>query len=121
MNSPKQSLSVATLVLLACCGSAYALDDVAAAKRDLWCGLALDLVVDERPSDSAIDTATLERLTAGAEGLIRRGEAAYLELGYSDAALALERETLAQRVASELGTAAEDEPFSYEECRALID
>lgn len=112
---------IAALALLAAATPALALDGIEAADRDLWCGLAIDLVVNERPDDSAIDTATLGWLVSGAERLIGRGEAAYLERGFSQATLTKRREELARDVGIELSTPAEDEPHSYEECRALFD
>ncbi len=97
-----------------------ALSAIEAADRDLWCGLALELVVTERPADSAIEPAVLARLTAGAEQLLARGASSYLELGYSERVVEAKREELAQRVEAQLGTALKDEPFSYEECRTLL-
>lgn len=120
MSQSKKRPFIAALLLAASMHPALALDGIEAAERDLWCGLALAFVVEERPADSALDTATLDWLTTGAQALIQRGEAAYLEQGFSDAALVRERETLAGRVVHELGTVTADEPFSYEECRALF-
>ena len=113
-------LLLAAIAILVSSPGALALEALKAAERDLWCGLAIAFVVEERPADSAIDTATLEWLTTGSKSLIQRGEAAYLEQGYSEAALSQRREELAHSAATELGTPHKDEPFSYEECRALF-
>lgn len=94
-----------------------------ATAKDFWCGIAFDLAARDVPADAAPEVlAVTEPYKTGAETLIGRSKAAYLESGYTEEAFdALKVDTEAEILAQLSSTDPAIEPtYSFEDCAALI-
>ena len=94
------------------------------AERDLWCGVAFELMVADEPADASPEKLALAQPYAeGARRLIQRALPIYLESGYSDAALLADRQKLeasVSRVINGGGWNDGDQSPSFEDCKALL-
>lgn len=102
---------------------ALAQDVPAAREQDLWCGAAFTLAVRDVPETAAPEIKTVtEPYRLGAEMLVGRARAAFLEFGYTEEAFV---DLLAQTEAEVDKELASTDPsvaprFSFEDCAALI-
>lgn len=98
-------------------------DVPAAREQDLWCGAAFTLAVRDVPDAAAPEVKTVtEPYRLGAEMLVGRARAAYLEFGYTEEAFVeLLAETEAEVEAALSSTDSSlSPPYSFEDCAALI-
>lgn len=116
-------LLFASALLLAT--SATARDGVPAgvpegAYRDLWCGLAFTLAADEVGGETTpLQQAVIPRYTEGATMLIERAAAGYRQAGRSEQWFATHSDSIRAGIAGAI--ASDSEPYSLEECSALLD
>lgn len=115
------------LLALALCLSSTSLvraqDATAANATDLWCGVAFDLAVRDVPEAAAPEVKSVtEPYRAGAEMLIGRARAAYLETGFTEDDFNDLRSDTEQVVERELSSTdpAITPQHSFEDCAALI-
>lgn len=98
-------------------------DVPAAREQDLWCGAAFTLAVRDVPDSAAPEIkAVTEPYRAGADMLVGRARAAYLEFGYTEEAfgeLLAETEAEVDAVLSSTDPSLSP-PYSFEDCAALI-
>jgi hypothetical protein len=104
-------------------GAAHGQDIPADTTKDLWCGIAFDLAARDVPADAAPEILSVtEPYKKGAEMLIGRAKAVYLESGLAEEAFdTLRTETEATITAELASTDPAIEPqYSFEDCAALI-
>lgn len=98
-------------------------DVPAAREQDLWCGAAFTLAVRDVPETAAPEIKTVtDPYRAGAEMLVGRARAAFLEFGYTEETFT---DLLAQTEAEVEKELASTDPslaprYSFEDCAALI-
>lgn len=90
-------------------------------ERDLWCGLAFEIIAEQAPGDSTPEQKALAASYAeGGAMLTERARGVYLENGTTEERL----EELIARLRTEIDrqvNATSAEPaHSYEECRVLL-
>jgi hypothetical protein len=98
-------------------------DIPAATAKDLWCGLAFSMAARDVPTDAAPEIlAVTEPYRLGAETLIGRAKAIYLEAGVTDEAFETLRAETEAGIAAELASTdpAIEPQYSFEDCAALI-
>lgn len=92
-----------------------------AVRMEFWCGLAFTVVVRDAPSAAPPEQqAIIDRFVTGAEQLLSRASAAYLEAGHSEESLAAYRAELEPRIVAQVVTADEPPDYSFEQCSALL-
>jgi hypothetical protein len=89
------------------------------AYRDLWCGLAFTEAAGDAGGEiTELQQAVIPRYTEGAARLLTRAEAAYGEAGLSGERFKAHSDIVAAGIAAAI--ASDSEPFSFEECAALL-
>lgn len=93
--------------------------ELPAAHRDLWCGLAFDYAAGALPPDATPrQQEVIPHYAAGASMLMERAEEGYRRGGYGPARFAALRAALRAEIESGLGVA--DTPYSFQECDLLL-
>jgi hypothetical protein len=111
------------LAALALASPAPAQEIPEATAKDFWCGIAFDMASRDVPADAAPEVLSVTTpYKTGAETLLGRAKAIYLESGYTEEAFAaLRTETEAEIAAQLASTDPAIEPqYSFEDCAALI-
>lgn len=115
-------LSVLLFALLVA-GTAHGQDVPQDASKDFWCGVAFDMAARDVPVDAAPEIlAVTDPYREGAQMLIGRSKAIYLESGYTEEAFETLRAKTEADIAKELASTdpAIEPQYSFEDCAALI-
>jgi hypothetical protein len=110
-------------VCLLCAGLAQAQDVKPSIEVDLWCGVAFDLAVRDVPETAAPEVKSVtDPYRAGADMLLGRARAAYLEIGLTDDGFADLLSDTEDEVTRQLASTdpAISPQHSFEACAALI-
>ncbi|MHB1110247.1 MAG: hypothetical protein ACYCZU_08030 [Devosia sp.] len=92
-----------------------------AAKMDLWCGIAFNIVASDIPSDATEEQkAVVMQYTDGAQMLIDRATAAHMEAGYDDASFAAHKTEREAHVTAQVNMTGDQADYSFEQCSALL-
>lgn len=101
--------------------AAFAQEVPEAAKMDLWCGTAFNIVAADIPSDATDEQkAVVQQFTEGAVMLIDRATAAHMEAGYDEAGFAAHKAEREAYVTAQVNTTGDQADYSFEECSALL-
>jgi hypothetical protein len=115
-----QRLLAAVLIVLPTT-IAYAQDVPSAARMDMWCGTAFEVMTRDAPGDAGPEKlAAAKDYADGGQRLIDRAIPIFLESGYSDEALAAYRENLDRQISRSINTGSGRPEFSFQDCSALI-
>lgn len=118
----RRLLVLAALSLLA---TPLAAQEIAeATSKDFWCGVAFDLAARDVPSDAAPEVRTVtDPYKQGAQRLIGRAKASYLESGYTEEDFETLHAQTETDIAAQLASTdpAVAPPYSFEDCAALLD
>jgi hypothetical protein len=119
-------LSLAAALLLATAAPAAAQVVPDEAVRDLWCGLAFEIISRDVPPDaSEVQLQIVDRYRDGARTLVDRALVAHLAAGYSEPALEVHRADMVAEIEGQMAAtpgegSAEPLPYSFEECAKLV-
>lgn len=92
-----------------------------AARMDLWCGIAFNVVAADTPPDATEEQkAVVRQFTDGAQLLIDRATTAHMAAGFDEEGFAAYKAEREARVAAQLSMTGEQADYSYEECSALL-
>lgn len=115
----KRLMALLPAVLLS--AAAFAQEAPEAAKMDLWCGIAFNIVASDIPSDATEEQKTVvKQYTDGAQMLIGRATAAHMEAGYDEAGFAAHKAEREARVTAQVNVTGDQADYSFEECSALL-
>lgn len=115
----KRLLALLPAVLIST--TALAQEAPEAAKKDLWCGIAFNIVAADIPSDATDEQkAVVKQFTEGAVMLIDRATAAHLEAGYDEAGFATYKAEREAQVTAQVNMTGDQADYSFEECSALL-
>jgi len=92
-----------------------------AAKMDLWCGIAFNIVAADIPSDATDEQkAVVQQFTDGAVMLIERATAAHMEAGFDEAGFTAHKAEREAYVTAQVNMTGDQADYSFEECSALL-
>jgi hypothetical protein len=115
----KRLMALVPAVLLAT--AAFAQEAPEAAKKDLWCGIAFNIVASDIPSDATDEQkAVIEQYVAGATMLVERATTAHMEAGYDAAGFAAHKAEREAHVTTQVNMTGDGADYSFEECSALL-
>ncbi|MDP1731926.1 MAG: hypothetical protein Q8L54_12285 [Devosia sp.] len=115
----KRLMALVPAVLLVT--AAFAQEAPEAAKMDLWCGIAFNIVASDIPSDATEEQkAVVKQYTDGAAMLIERATAAHMGAGYDAAGFATHKAGREAYVTAQVNMTGDQADYSFEECSALL-
>lgn len=115
----KRLMALVPAVLIS--AAAFAQEAPEAAKMDLWCGIAFDIISADVPADAPEETKALAKQFAdGSTMLIERATTAHLAAGYDEASFAAYKTEREAYVAANMAGPETEYDYNFEECRSLL-
>jgi hypothetical protein len=115
----KWLLALAPALLLST--AALAQEAPEAAKKDLWCGIAFNILLADVRADAPEETKAQAKVIAdGSAMLIERATAAHMEAGFNAADFATHKAEQEAHVAANMAGPEPEYDYKYQDCADLL-